>query len=119
MAISPRIVLVPIVPDLFFGRSAAFFAKIVGNLRALTSTTIYIRGKIWRDRLSPPRVGYRKSDQLLFLNMLKNKNRRPVIVLVLVRTTIGPIKTNYSSIGDDQVQIGPIGKKTVLGEIES
>ena len=29
------------------------FAKIVGNLRALTSTTIYIRGKIWPPRQSP------------------------------------------------------------------
>ena len=37
--------------------------KVVGNLRAMLSTTLYLRGRIWRDRLSPPRVGYRTSDR--------------------------------------------------------
>ena len=30
-------------------------------------------GKVWRNRLSPTRVGYRKSDWLLFSNMFKNR----------------------------------------------
>ena len=38
------------------------------NSREPASTTLYLRGEIRRDRLSsPPRVGYRKSDPLLFL----------------------------------------------------
>ena len=45
------------------------FAKIVGNLLALSSTTLYLQGKIWCELLSPQRVGYRKSDRLLFFNM--------------------------------------------------
>ena len=32
-------------------------------------------GKVWRNCLSPTRVGYRKSDRLLFLNMFKNSSR--------------------------------------------
>ena len=36
-------------------------------------------GKVWRNRLSPTRVGYRKSDRLLFLNMFKSSSRsKPV-----------------------------------------
>ena len=64
----------------FFLSIGRIFAKIVRNLRALSSTTLYIRGKIWRDRLSPPRVGYRKSDRLVFLNMLKNSSLSKTVV---------------------------------------
>ena len=95
-AISPRIVLVPIVPDPFFGRSAAFLRKIVGNLRALSRTTLYLRGKIWRDRLSPPRVGYRKSDRLLFLNMLKNSSRSKTVGPWSSWSSEGPLKVPLS-----------------------
>ena len=80
-AISPRIILVPIVPDPFFGRSAAFLRKQSGTqLRALSSTTLYLWVKIWRDRLSPPWVGYRKSDRLVCLNMLKNSSLSKTVV---------------------------------------
>ena len=71
------------------------FAKIHGNLQALSSNILYIRGKIWSDRLSPPRVGYRKRDRLLFKNMLKNSSRS---------------KQSFDSSGGNLVQIGPIGK---------
>ena len=68
--------------------------RLVGNLRALSSTTLYLRGKIWHDRLSPPRVGYRKSDWLLLKHVEKQKpikNRRPVVVLVVRGSPEGPL----------------------------
>ena len=59
----------PIVPDQYFwliGRTSA------GNHLGRS-------GKVWRNRLSPTRVGHRKSDRLLFLNMFKNSSRsKPV-----------------------------------------
>ena len=47
----------------FFWSIGRIFAKIVWNLQALLSTTLYLRRKIWRDCLSPPKVGNWKSDR--------------------------------------------------------
>ena len=76
----------------FFWSIGRIFAKIVGNLRALSRTSIYLRGKIWRDRLSPPRVGYRKGDRLLFLNMLKNSSRSKTVGPWSSWSSEGPLK---------------------------
>ena len=80
----------------FFWSIGRIFAKIVGNLRALSSTTLYLRGKIWRARLSPPRVGYRKSDRLLFLNMLKNSSRSKTVGPWSSWSSEGPLKVLLS-----------------------
>ena len=76
----------------FFWSIGRIFAKIVGNLRALSSTTLYLRGKIWRDRLSPPRVRYRKSDRLLFLNILKNSSQSKTVSPWSSWSSEGPLK---------------------------
>ena len=53
--------------------------ETIGNLRTITGNHLGGSGKVWRNRFSPTRVGYRKSDQLLFLNMFKNRSRsKPV-----------------------------------------
>ena len=66
--------MVPIVPDQYFWLIGCISAKqsgTWGQSRAIT--------KVWRNRLSPTRVGCRKSNQLLFLNMFKNSSRsKPV-----------------------------------------
>ena len=49
-------------------------------------------GKVWRNRLSPTRVGYRKSDWLLFSNMFKNRADQimsPKVVLVVQGSSEG------------------------------
>ena len=46
--------------------------ETVGNF---TGNHLGRSGKVWRNRISPTRVGYRKSDRLLFLNMFKNSSR--------------------------------------------
>ena len=45
LPISPSIVLVPDSTRAFFWSIGRIFAKIVGNLRALSPTTLYIRGE--------------------------------------------------------------------------
>ena len=53
--------------------------ETIGNLRAITGNHPRRSGKVWRNRISPTRVGYRKIDRLLFLNMFKNSSRsKPV-----------------------------------------
>ena len=52
-------------PILFWSISGIFVSKILGNLRVLSSNTL--RWKIWRDRFSPPRVGYLESNRLMVL----------------------------------------------------
>ena len=73
--ISPRIILVPIVPDLYIWLIGRISGKAIGDLRAITDNHLGRSRKVWRNRLSPTRVGYRKSDRLLFLNMFKNSSR--------------------------------------------
>ena len=73
--ISPRIILVPIVPDQYF----CWLAAYLRNNRELADNHLERSGKVWRNRLSPTRIEYRKSDRLLFLNVFKNSSRsKPV-----------------------------------------
>ena len=79
-----------ITPNLFLVDQPQFSE----NSREPASTTLYLRGKIWRNRLSLPRVGYRKCDRLLFLNMLKtvaDQKPSPVVVLVVLGSPEGPL----------------------------
>ena len=48
------------------------------------------------ERLRPPRVGYRKSDRLLFLNMLKNSSRSKTVVPWSSWSSEGPLKVPLS-----------------------
>ena len=73
--ISPRIILVPIVPDLYIWLIGRISGKAIGDLRTITGNHLGRSGKVWRNRLSPTRVLYRKSDRLLFLNMFKTSSR--------------------------------------------
>ena len=45
--------------------------ETIGNLRTITGNHLGRSGKVWRNRPSPTRDGYRKSDRLLFLNCSK------------------------------------------------
>ena len=49
--------------------------ETIGNSRTITGNHLGRSGKVWRNRPSPTRVGYRKSDRLLFINMFKNSSR--------------------------------------------
>ena len=73
--ISPKIILVRIVPDLYIWLISRIHVsgKATGDLRTNTGNHLGKSGKVWRNRLSPARVRYmyRKSDRLLFLNTLK------------------------------------------------
>ena len=54
-------------------------SETMGNLWTITDNHLGRFGKVWRNRLNHTRVGYRKSDRLLFLNMFKNSSRsKPV-----------------------------------------
>ena len=53
--------------------------KTIGKLRTIRGNHLGRSGKVWRNCLSPVRVGDRKNDRLLFLNMFKNSSRsKPV-----------------------------------------
>ena len=53
--------------------------ETIGNLRTITGNHMGRSGKVWRNRLSPTRVKFGKSDRLLFLNMFKNSSQsKPV-----------------------------------------
>ena len=53
--------------------------KTIRNLWTITGNRLGRSGKVWHNRLSPARVGYPKSDRLLFLNILKNSSQsKPV-----------------------------------------
>ena len=76
--ISPRIILIPRVPDQILV-DRPHICETIGNLRTIRDNHLGRSGKVWRNRLSPTRVEYRKSDQLLFFNMFKNSSRsKPV-----------------------------------------
>ena len=67
--------------------------ETIGNLRTITDNHLGWSGKVWRNRLSPTRVEYRKSDRLLFLNMFKNSSRsKPVGP----RSSEDPLKVAFS-----------------------
>ena len=72
--ISPRITLVPRVADQYFRLIGRISARQSGTY-GITGNHLGRSGKVWRNHLSPTRVGYRKTDRLLFLNMFKNSSR--------------------------------------------
>ena len=53
-------------------------------------------GKVWRNRLSPTRVGYRKRDWQLFLNMFKNGSRSEPVRPRSSWSSEGPLKVFLS-----------------------
>ena len=70
--------------------------KTIGNLRAITGNHPGWSGKVWRNRHSPTRVGYRKSDRLLFLNMFKNSSRSKPVGRWSSWSSEGPLKVALS-----------------------
>ena len=94
--ISPRIILVPIVPDLYIWLIGRISGKAIGDLRTITGNHLGRSGKVWRNRLSPTRVGYRKSDRLLFLNMFKNRSRPEPVGPRSSWSSEGPLKVFLS-----------------------
>ena len=94
--ISLRITLVPIVPDLYIWLIGRISRKAIGDLRIITGNHLERSGKVWRNRLSPTRVGYRKSDRLLFLNMLKNSSRPEPVGPRSSWSSEGPLKVFLS-----------------------
>ena len=70
--------------------------ETIGDLRAITDNHLGRSGKVWRNRLSPTRVGYRKSDRLLFLNMFKNSSRSKTIGCWSSWSSEGPLKVALS-----------------------
>ena len=87
--ISPSFILVPRVPDQYFW--------LIGRISAKQSDNHLGRsGKVWRNRLSPTRVGYRKSDRPLFLNTFKNSSRSKAIGCWSSWSSEGPLKVALS-----------------------
>ena len=94
--ISPRIILVPIVPDLYIWLIGRISGKAIGDLRTITGYHLGRSGKVWRNRLSPTRVGFRKSDRLLFLNMFKDSSRPKLVGPRSSWSSEGPLKVFLS-----------------------
>ena len=92
--ISPRIILVLRVPDQYFWLIGRISAKQSGTRGQ--SPTITWEGLERRNRLSPTRVGYRKSDRLLFLNMFKNSSRSKAVGCWSSWSSEGPLKVALS-----------------------
>ena len=93
--ISPRIILVPRVPDQYFwliGRISAKQSGTCGQSRTITWEGLERSGAI----ASVLRVGYRKSDWLLFLNMFKNSNRSKTLGCWSSWSSEGPLKVALS-----------------------
>ena len=90
--ISPGIILIPRLPDQILV-DRPHICETIGNLRTITDNHLGRSGKVLRNRLSPTRVEYRKSDRLLFLNMFKNSSRsKPVGP----RSSEDPLKVAFS-----------------------
>ena len=90
--ISPGIILIPRLPDQILV-DRPHICETIANLRTITDNHLGRSGKVWRNRLSPTRVEYRKSDRLLFLNMFKNSSRsKPVGP----RSSKDPLKVAFS-----------------------
>ena len=70
--------------------------ETIGDLRAITDNHLRRSGKVWRNRLSPTRVGYRKNDRLLFLNMFKNSSRSKTVGCWSSWSSEGPLKVALS-----------------------
>ena len=79
--ISLNTILVSIVPDLYIWLIGRIHVsgKAAGDLRTITGNHLGRSGKVCHNRLRPTRIGYRKSDRLLFLNTLKTEaDQKPV-----------------------------------------
>ena len=109
--ISPRVILVPIVPDLYIWLIGRISGKAIGDLRTITGNHLGRSGKVWRSRLSPTRVWYRKSDRLLFLNMFKNSSRPEPVGL---RSSEGPLKIFLSGLPSGAI-VYPLELSSTLG----
>ena len=70
--------------------------ETIGDLRAITDNHLGRSGKVWRNRLSPTRVGLRKSDRLLYLNMFKNSSRSKTVGYWSSWSSEGPLKVALS-----------------------
>ena len=79
---------------------------------------LILSGEIWCDRLSPSRAGYRKSDQRLFFNMLKNRSRSKTVNLWSSWSIQDNNRAEIDSSGTIRSNSGWL-EKTILGEIES
>ena len=112
--ISPRIILVPKVPDLYIWLIGRIAGKAVGDLRTITGNHLGRSGKVWRNRLSPTRVGYRKSDRLLFLNMFKNSSRPEPVGPRSSWSFEGPLKVFLSRLPSG-VFVYPLELSSTLG----
>ena len=93
--ISPKIILVSIVPDLFMVDRPLIWESN-RDLQTITGNHLRRSGKVWRNRLSPTRVGYRKSERLPFLNMLKISSRPEPVVPRLSWSSEGLLKVILS-----------------------
>ena len=82
--------MVPIVPDLYICLIGRISEKAIGGNHLGRS------GKVWRNRLSPTRVGYQYSDRLLFLNMFKNSRRPEPVGPRSSWSSEGPLKVFLS-----------------------
>ena len=88
--------MVPIVPDLYIWLISRISGKAIRDLRAITDNHLGRSGKVWRNRISPRRVLYRKSDRLLFLNMFKNSSRPKPLGPRSSWSSEGPLKVYLS-----------------------
>ena len=70
--------------------------ETIGDLRAIMDNHLGRSGKVWRNLLSPTRVGYQKSDRLLFLNMFKNSSRSKTVGCWPSWSSEGPLKVALS-----------------------
>ena len=70
--------------------------KAIGDLRTITGNHLGRSEKVCRNRLSPTRVGYRKSDRLLFSNMFKNSSRPEPVGPRSSWSSEGPLKVFLS-----------------------
>ena len=88
--------MVPIVPDLYIWLIGRISGKAIWDLRTITHNHLGRSGKVWRNRLSPTRVRYRKNDRLLFLNMFKNSSRPKPVGPRSSWSSEGPLKVFLS-----------------------
>ena len=116
--ISPRIILVPIVPDLYIWLIGRISWKPNGDLRTITGNHLGRSGKVWLNRLSPTRVGYRKSDRLLFLNMFKNSSRPEPVGSRSSWSSEGPLKVFLSRLPSGAF-VYPLELSSTLGSFRN
>ena len=95
-SISPRIILVPIVPDLYIWLIGRISGKAIGDLRAIMDNHLGSSGKVWRNCLSPTRVETEKVIGYTFFNMFKNSSRPKPLGPRSSWSSEGPLKVFLS-----------------------